>query len=202
MSNFVPANADVYVDDLGPFCEIPLSRGLTAKVDPEDYERLSEWKWHASDVNKNGRPYAARGRRKCEGKPGLVYLHRVVLEAPEGAVVDHIARDELDCRKANLRLVTQAANSRNRRLSRNNTSGFVGVTWNKRAEKWSARARLDGRNVELGKFATRKGAAEARDEFVRTHYGAFGTYNLPKPGERSAITGEIVPVVEPSYVLH
>lgn len=45
-------------------------------------------------------------------KPNL-FLHRFLMQAPKGMVVDHINGDGLDCRRMNLRIVTYAENAKN-----------------------------------------------------------------------------------------
>ncbi len=57
--------------------EIPLTRGKTAIVDDEDYEYLSQWKWHFDGH------YAARKNREV----GKLYMHRLLLG---GNKIDHI----------------------------------------------------------------------------------------------------------------
>ena len=57
---------------------IPLGDGLYAYVDAADYDWLSQWTW--SSVN----GYAARNEK---GK--LLYMHRQIMQAPPGKIVDH-----------------------------------------------------------------------------------------------------------------
>ena len=52
---------------------------------------------------------------------------------------DHINRNELDNRRENLRPCTRRENNQNRSLHQNNTSGFIGVSYNKKSQKWIAR---------------------------------------------------------------
>lgn len=77
---------------------IPLSGGHVAKIDREDIDRVCRHKWSANYPGP-GRVYA---QCKPTGEPH-VYLHRFVIDAPKGVIVDHANGDTLDCRKANLR---------------------------------------------------------------------------------------------------
>ncbi|MFC7663981.1 HNH endonuclease [Methylorubrum suomiense] len=56
-----------------------------------------------------------------------VLLHRSVIGAPIGFEVDHINRDTLDNRRANLRIATASQNAANRGVSSLNRSGYRGV---------------------------------------------------------------------------
>jgi len=69
---------------------------------------------------------------------------------PEQA--DHANGDSTNNRWANLLASTHAENGRNRSMSRANKSGVTGVTWSKRAGKWVANVRLNGKQHYLGYF--------------------------------------------------
>ena len=76
-------------------------------VDAEDYDRLTAMgRWSM------GAGYA---QRRYEGR--MLSMHRAVVglfaRAERGVVVDHINRDKLDNRKANLRIVDLVANRQN-----------------------------------------------------------------------------------------
>ncbi len=95
----------------------------------------------------------------------IIGLHTYLLGTPpEGLEVDHIDRDTLNNQRANLRWVTPTVNLRNRNLQRNNTSGFRGVCWSKKAGKWSAQIKVNGKLVNLGYFESLKAAAVVRSE--------------------------------------
>lgn len=81
---------------------------------------------------------------------------------PAGFVVDHIDHDRTHNRIENLRLVTHTDNMRNVSRYANNRSGFNGVVWNGKAQKWQAQMKRGGRNIYLGVFDTVEEAAAAR----------------------------------------
>jgi len=60
-----------------------------------------------------------------------IRLHRLIINASEGDIADHISRNKLDNRKINIRLCTSSQNSMNRSKLSINTSGHTGVGWNK-----------------------------------------------------------------------
>lgn len=106
-------------------------------------------------VNGNGYVQSAFTRH---GKRQFVQLHRLLVDAP---MVDHINRNRLDNRRANLRTASYSLNSFNRRMQLNNTSGYRGVWWHKEAKCWTARIQENGTKRYLGWFATAEEASTA-----------------------------------------
>jgi hypothetical protein len=155
--------------------EIPLSRGLVALVDDEDYEWLSQWRWCASA---NG--YAVRMKRKGEdGFPGYVSMHRSIMAPSPGEEVDHKNRNGLDNRRSNLRLATGRQNKHNTGPRRRGTSGFKGVT-QCGPTRWAAQI-YDGSRRHLGIYESAAEAAAAYDEAARGSFGEFAWLNFPPP---------------------
>lgn len=152
---------------------IPLTQRKVAIVDDEDYEYLSQFKWHAEKVGNTY--YAGRKMVKEDGKRTTTYLHNEIMQAK---MVDHKNRDGLDNRKENLRICTHAQNMQNRKKNRNNTSGYIGVTWEKRDKKWSATIMVDKRKISLGHYSDPVEAAKAYDTAARTYHGEFSKTNF------------------------
>lgn len=92
---------------------IPLTQGMVAIVDDEDFPRISSVKW---SVQKNCNTfYAKRNTPAINGKrQGIELMHRWVLNPPVGKEIDHINGNGLDNRKINLRAVTHRQNGRTR----------------------------------------------------------------------------------------
>lgn len=106
-------------------------------------------------------------------------MHRLILDAPDGVDVDHINRNKLDNRKANLRLVSRSHNMMNTDLRSTNTSGYKGVSWSQVAGKWEARIRRDERQYFLGLYPTSDDAARAYDAKARELFGDVAVLNFP-----------------------
>jgi hypothetical protein len=116
-------------------------------------------------------------RLKINAKDYLV--HRIVFLMHKGYLpktIDHINGDRLDNRIENLRAVTANQNQHNRKLNSNNTSGFKGVSWCKRDNKWKAAIKLEGKKINLGRFNTPEEAdavvRKAREEL----HGSFANH--------------------------
>lgn len=169
--------------------EIHLSNGGVALVDDEDYERLGlgRWKWRRSD-----RGYATRahylGRRDGKSMIGAFYLHRVIMGDTPDVKYDHINGNMLDCRKDNLRRVTNQQNNWNRAKTtkRPKSSRFKGVCWHKKDRRWVAKIVYGYRRYSLGTYRDEEDAARAYDAAARELFGPFACVNFPQDGERPA----------------
>lgn len=92
--------------------DIPLTKGAVAIVDEEDYELVSQYKWHLNSMG-----YAV-WRGKVDGKKKTIRMHRLINNTPDGKYTDHINRNRLDNRRSNLRTVTQKENMQNKERGR------------------------------------------------------------------------------------
>lgn len=143
---------------------ILLTRGLEAVVDARDAHLISDRKWNASP---HRRTFYATGT-------GGLRMHRVIIGAKKGQIVDHIDGDGLNNRRANLRITTAAQNARNCRLRKDNTSGFKGVHFDNQNGWWRAQINIDGKRVALGTFDTAEAAYASYCEASQKHYGEYG----------------------------
>lgn len=137
--------------------QIPVTQGKFALVDEEDFEWLSQWKWTLS-----GDGYAYRGLYTNGKRSGSITMHRQVNCTPLDLVTDHINRNKLDNTRANLRSVSKSLNGFNTGLSRANSSGHKGVTWNKAKQRWQAQISVRGTYHMLGRFINLPDAVAAR----------------------------------------
>jgi hypothetical protein len=110
------------------------------------------------------------------GEDTTVLLHRLITSAPKGLLVDHVNRDGLDNRRANLRLCNESQNKANRPAPRSNTSGYKGVSKTP-SGRWSAYITVDYRRRALGTFDTAAEAAQAYNAAAIEAWGEFAFLN-------------------------
>jgi len=136
-----------------------------ATVDDPDFDWLNRWRWH---LNTNG--YAVRHQYLGGGRSRTIRMHRLIAKAPIGHEVDHINRNRLDNRRANLRVLPDRfAQMQNLPSHRDSTSRFRGVSWDRRRQRWAAQASLAGQHVFLGYYLLEDQAAAAAAAWRAQH---------------------------------
>lgn len=119
--------------------------------DKEDWDKLKMLSWFDS----NG--YAVAKTDK-----GYERFHRLVKDAEDDYIVDHINRNTYDNRKQNLRVTTQRVNMINTKTSKSNKLGVKGVY--KRGKRYVAYLMLNRKTVWLGTYDTIEEAKLAREK--------------------------------------
>ena len=147
-------------------------------VDDEDLEILRKKSWSVTRI-KRGTTY---GYPRCRLDGKTVSMHRLIMNAQSGEIVDHINGENCDNRKSNLRFVTKQQNNENRQhMNCNNTSGHRGVSFNGKAQKWMAYYCRNNHLYYLGYFDTREEAAlvssqARRENMIFSEMDKFGAY--------------------------
>lgn len=117
--------------------EIKLTQGKVALVSDEDFEAISQYRWHV--VCRTGHYYAEHTYGKWPLQRQLKMYHVVADRMRlnfKNKEVDHINSNGLDNRRANLRAASKSENQRNRGKNSNNTTGYKGVYFNRQTGKW------------------------------------------------------------------
>ena len=151
-------------------------------LDDEDYDRVvTEGKWHIHKDPHRGVFYV-RTNTYENRKQTAIYLHRFIMDAPKGKVVDHINGDGRDNRKENLRICTKLENMRNRNTPPRGEVGYYGVTdhaIHQYAKNYRVAIRFQKKYIHGGMFFTAEEAAMEYDKLAKEYHGEFLTLNFP-----------------------
>jgi hypothetical protein len=160
---------------LGKDVEILCARGKRVLIDQQALVLMSKF-GRVSISGEESRPYATI----WNGEKNQL-LHRIIAEASQGVIVDHLDGNGLNNTKRNLRITTKSGNSirRDKQLASNNKSGFRGVYFYKRDKKWIAQTKIFGKPKYLGRFDTPLEASFAFEKAMRNHPEYCESSNLP-----------------------
>jgi hypothetical protein len=154
---------------------LPLTQDRIALVDSADLPFLVRWRWEYLPNGRSG--YAVR-RLYAQGRTITIYLHRQLLSARPGELVDHENGNGLDNRRENLRLATVAENAANR-LARPRDIPYRGVYRSRAGSKpYKAMITVAGKCKHLGWFARMEDAARAYDAAAFAAFGRFARLNF------------------------
>ena len=134
-------------------------RGGHAIVSPEDYDELSKYKWWMDDLGY----VAGKFNRKN------IRMHRYIMEANEGDIIDHINGIRHDNRRENLRFSTTIKNAQNSKKQENTSSKYKGVYYNKSQKKFIGGLTNNGVRIYVGRYDNEVSAAEAVDMYWVHH---------------------------------
>lgn len=156
---------------------IPLSgkrgSGKFTSVSDEDYEYLSQWKWH--EHVSHSASYVGR----CiwlNGKSRTILMHREVarrMGLDMSLQVDHRFVDTLDNCRHSLRSATHGQNQANRRMFHHNRTGIKGIYLIKGSGRYRAEIRIDGKRINLGNYVDPNEAADAYNAAAQKYRGEY-----------------------------
>ena len=145
-------------------------------LDIEDFEALKKHHLHKSFYG------YFTFYKVVSNKKHKIILHREILNLTDDKImVDHINGNTFDNRKTNLRLVTNSQNQANKKLQSNNNSGYVGIGWDKKSNKWRAYIKINGKHIHLGMFVEIKEAIQSRKSAEEKYFGEY-SYRVSRKG--------------------
>lgn len=134
-----------------------------AIIDRKCLSKVNKYRWHLTTTG-----YA---RTQITGSRVFVYMHRLLLNTCFR--VDHINGSRLDNRLANLRECSVSQNAWNRGKVSRNTSGYKGVSWDKKNKRWRVLIMAHGKQIHVGRFDDIQDARKAYLEKAKQVHGKF-----------------------------
>ena len=139
-------------------------------IDKEDYDIVKNWYWRKikkrNDIDKGY--WVTNVKQNDEYNKSVLMIHQVIAKIKYGdydtkmQIPDHLSRDTDDNRKCNIVLKSNQKNSHNRGLSKANTSGKTGVSYNKQKDMWTAYITVNYKTIFLGDFSNLNDAIKER----------------------------------------
>jgi hypothetical protein len=156
---------------------IPIKGGFKAKIDSEDYARVSEHKWYKTTA-RSGRMSVVTNLKIKSGYK-QVTLGKFLMKPPRGKYVyPRRFMEGFDYRKDNLIVCTMAQRQQMLPKSRHHgSSHYKGVSYSTRHKCWQVGLQNKGKTINLGLYKTEHEAAEAYNRAARRHFGEFAYQN-------------------------
>lgn len=138
-------------------------------IDVDDYNIIKNWYWRK--IEKRGSIdkgyWVTNVKLNDKYNKSVLMIHQLIAEIKYGEydkskVPDHLSRNTDDNRKCNIILKSNQNNSHNRGLSKANTSGKTGVSFNKQKNMWTAYITVNYKTIFLGDFNKYDSAVNAR----------------------------------------
>lgn len=141
-------------------------------IDDEDSEKVLKYKWYIAYDYSSRNKKLSRVYTYYKGK--WFSLHTFLTGY---SYCDHKDGNVLNNQKTNLRQSTHAQNSHNQSIRVTNKSGYKGVSFYKRYNKWVAHIIYNYKSVHLGYFENIIDAAKAYNEAAIKYHGEFARLN-------------------------
>lgn len=149
---------------------IPLTKNKFALIDEGDFEKVNKYNWSMSGE------YA-----RIKNTKNNICMHNLILgKLEKGFCIDHIDGDKLNNRKRNLRIATHSQNMKNKKLAKNNKTGYKGVHFCNTRQYFVARIAINKKRIVIGTFIDVIEAAKAYDKAAIKYHGEFARTNFPK----------------------
>ena len=152
-------------------------KGHEVLIDKDKVELVLKYRWFINGSTKKG--FYVIANTVKNNKKTCVSMHRYLMNAKEGQIVDHINRNTFDNRLENLRFCTHRENSCNRTSKKNSSSKFLGVSvrFNKHTTTFKSSIRINGVSIGLGIYNDEIKAAKAYNEAAIKYHGEFANLN-------------------------
>jgi len=148
--------------------EIKIGKNHCGLIDKEDYAKVGEFNW-----SKTASGYACRNINKPNKTTFL--MHRVIMSAKKGQIIDHKNGNKLDNRKSNLRFCSVMENSQNSKVRQNTATGYKGVT--ESHNQFFSKIQFFKKVVSLGSYESAEKAGFVYNKAAKILFGEFALLN-------------------------
>jgi len=107
-----------------------------------------------------------------------IKLHRLITGACSGEFVDHVDGDIKNNTISNLRICTKQQNEFNTKIRVDNSSGFKGVCYIEKLNKYRAYINYCGKQINLGLYLDKTQAAKAYNGKACELFGEYAKLNF------------------------
>lgn len=152
--------------------EIKMPSGELVIVDDADVELVCQYAWSWATIRGGPKGYARAKFRDAEGRRKSISMHRLIMAAPPGSIVDHVSGDTRVNKRVNLRIATVSQNRANSKMVVGTSSGYKGVR-KMPSGRWKAGITANHVWHYLGTFDTPIEAHAAYVTAAQQHFGEF-----------------------------
>lgn len=151
-----------------------------ANVDDSDFDLINSYKWQSEDHGRTFRAFRTRKISDSKDLPFKIFMHRFILNAKKGQIIDHVDGNALNNQRSNLRFCTHAQNIMNGPRRLGSSSNFLGVSRRqyKTCVRWIAQYQLNGQNHRIGNFESEIEAALAYNVAASFAFREFARLNV------------------------
>lgn len=143
-------------------------------IDDEDFNKIKNYKWYI-EINRKNQIRSVLSVFISNGKKKTIRMHSLILNTNK--IIDHKDLNVLNNQKNNLRICTHKQNLCNRNIFKNNSSGYKGVVFIKKIQKFKAQIKHDGIQEYIGYFNTKEEAAIAYNLKANFYFKDFALLN-------------------------
>lgn len=141
------------------------NKNVNVLVSDEDWHKISKI---SLSINNSGYVFMGIG--------GV--LHRYIMNAKDGDIVDHINHKKYDNRRENLRIVSSHINNHNKTKMTNTSSKYFGVAFHKRDQIYQSYISHNHKRHYLGYFKNEIDAANMYNKKAIELYGKHANLNI------------------------
>lgn len=162
--------------------EIELTKGLSVKLDEEDFAYMNQWNWHIyASTKSSGLQTTTKIYRtvKEDGEKSTIEFGVTLLKYDqENEVLTFKNHDRLDFRRDNLLLVPKKWMRYHSAAAVSSNSWYKGVYYDKSKKRYIAKIQVEGKATYIGSSKDEEKAAEMYNRYAKELFGEYAYQNI------------------------